>query len=309
MKMEARVYILVYCIALGMVSCSQKKVEEEAAVEAAKTTVTFTQPTRQRFTDYIQLNGNTLFQKKLVLRANITGYITKIPWKTGDHITNGTLFCSIKTKEQDALKNISSREPSLQAFQAPLQVFANASGIFTEVNYSDGDFVNEGDILATITDPSSLVLVVNVPYEYHQHVYKGKNCSVLFPDGNMIQASIQEEVPIVDQSAQTQSFLIRFPANKLLPENMNLIVHIPISQKENSISLPLEAVQTNETQDAFWVMKLLHDSLAVRVPVIIGMQNDSSLEIMGGVNITDKIIVKGAYGLSDSSLVQVQTEK
>ena len=113
----------------------------------------------------------------------------------------------------------------------------------------------------------------------------------------------------MDQSAQTQSFLIRFPANKLLPENMNLIVHIPISQKENSISLPLEAVQTNETQDAFWVMKLLHDSLAVRVPVIIGMQNDSSLEIMGGVNITDKIIVKGAYGLSDSSLVQVQTEK
>lgn len=297
-------FMVLYCT-----SCSNKTASNEPVAAPVKTSVTFTQPVSQGFTDNIILNGNTQFQKKLVLRANITGYITAMPWKTGDHISSGTLFCSIKTKEQDALKNIDSREPSLKQFQTPLNVFANASGIFTAVNYSKGDFVNEGDILATITDPSSLVLVVNVPYEYHEFVYKGRTCSVKFPDGKIIQATIQEEVPVVDAASQTQSFLIRFPGNRLLPENINLIVHIPVKQKQNAVSLPLEAIQTNETQDAFWVMKLINDSLAVKIPITVGLQNDSLREIISGIGINDKIIVKGAYGLPDSSLVKLQTEK
>ncbi len=308
MKLKSHIVFICCYVFLILISCSNKKTEETAA-DQVKTTITITQPTAQGFTDYIQLNGNTQFQKKLTVRANITGYIVSMKWKTGDRILNGTLFCSIKTKEQDALKNIDSREPSLKQFQTPINVFANASGIFTAVNYSAGDFVNEGDVLATITDPSSLVLVVNVPYEYHQLVYKGKDCSVKFPDGKLIQSTIQEEVPFVDVSSQTQSFLIRFPGNQLLPENMNLIVHIPVRQKQNAVSLPLEAIQTNETQDAFWVMKLINDSLAIKVPVTPGLQNDSLREIISGVSLTDRIIVKGAYGLTDSSLVRLQTKE
>ena len=303
--------VIKFISCMGMLffaSCSNKNAGE-AAPEPAKTAVTVIEPITQGFTDYIQLNGNTRFQNKLTIRANITGYLISMKWKTGDKIVNGTLFCSIKTKEQDALKNIDSREPSLKQFQTPIQVFANTSGIITMVNYSAGDLVNEGDVLATITDPASMVLVVNVPYEYHDYVYKGKGCTVKFPDGRTIPATIQEESPFIDSASQTQSFLIRFPGNQLLPENMNLIVHIPVKQRQNAVSLPLEAIQTNETQDEFWVMKLVNDSLAIRVPVTPGLQNDSLREIISGVSLTDKIIVKGAYGLTDSSLVKLQNEK
>ncbi len=303
-------FFLAIATILFFAACKGSKSETVAdSIEKARTTVTATMPSTQGFSDYIELNGNTQFQKKLVVRANITGYIIAMPWKTGDHVSNGTLFCSIKTKEQDALKNIDVREPSLQQFQKPINVFANASGIFTAVNYSKGDFVNEGDILANITDPSSFVLVVNVPYEYHQVVYKGKSCSVKFPDGKIIEAKIQEEVPTVDAATQTQSYLIRFPANQLLPENLNLVVRIPLTQKANATALPLEAIQTNETQDEFWVMKLVNDSLAVKVPITVGLQKDSMREILTGLGIMDKIVVKGAYGLGDSSLVKLQTEK
>ena len=305
MKSKEHFFLISCSVIFFFLSCANKKVKEEIVTGPAKTNVTFIQPITQGFTDYIQLNGNTQFQKKLVLRATITGYITSMSWKTGDHISSGTLFCAIATKEQDALKNVDSKEPDIKQFQKPLNVFANASGIFTAVNYSKGDFVNEGDILATITDPSSMVLVVNVPYEYHQLVYVGKNCSVKFPDGKVILAAIQEEVPIVDPTSQTQSFLIRFPGNQLLPENMNLIVHIPVKQKLNALALPLEAIQTNEKQDEFWVMKLVNDSLSIRVPITVGLQNDSLREITSGININDKIIVKGAYGLTDSSLVKI----
>lgn len=301
--------ILTACCCCIVGSCVHKNTEEETGAGPAVTAVTVTSPVMHSFTDMIRLNGNTQFQKKLVVRATITGYITAMRWKTGDHISGGALFCTIKTKEQDALKNIDNNDPSLKQFQTPLNVFANVPGIITGVNYSAGDFVNEGDILATITDPSSMVLIVNVPYEYHSYVYSGKLCSVKFPDGKILQSAIQEEVPIVDSASQTQTFLIRFPGNQSLPENINLVVLIPVRQTRNALSLPLQAIQTNETQDEFWVMKMANDSLAVRILVTVGLQADSLQEITSGIGVNDKIITAGAYGLSDSSIVKLQPEK
>ena len=289
-------------------SCSHKEITE-TVTERTKTAVSIVTPEGQDFIDYIKLNGNTQFQKKSVVRANITGYIMQLMWKTGSHISSGNLFCTIRTKEQDALKEIDNREPSLRQFRAPIKVFSGASGIITSVNYTKGDFVNEGDVLANVTDPSSLVLIVNVPYEYHQSVYPGRSCLIEFPDGKIISAVIQAEIPFVDSASQTQSYLIRFPGNSKLPENMNLTVRIPLNQKPHAIALPMEAVQSNETQDEFWVMKLVDDSLAVKIPVTVGLQNATLIEIKSGINYNDKIISKGAYGLADSSLVKVEIEK
>lgn len=307
MQLESKIYIFILPLFFGIISCSSKK--DKAAVkepEAPVTSVTIVSPATQTFTDFIKLNGNTAFQKKLVVRANITGYIQSLHWKKGDIIKAGTLFCTIKTKEQDALKNIDQREPSLRQFQQPIKVVTGATGFLTAVNYTQGDFVNEGDVLATITEPSSLVLMVNVPYEYHQYVYSGRSCEVQLPDGQKIQSSISKGLPVIDSASQTEQFYISLSAKLQLPEGMNLIVRIPLKQKAFAIGLPLEAVQTNETQDQFWVMKMINDSMAIKVPVTVGSQNDSLKEIISGVLINDKIITKGAYGLQDSSLVKIE---
>ncbi len=288
-----------------LASCKGKTAEKEETVEASKTAVTVITPGAKRFLDDIQLNGNTQFQIKTVIRANITGYITSLKWRLGDRISKTSLFCNIKTKEQDALKNIDIREPSLRQFQTPISVRSGSSGVITAINYTQGDFVTEGDILATVTDPASLVLQVNVPYEYHGSVYPGKQCTVTFPDGRVIGAIIQNEVPYVDSASQTQRFLIRFPGNKLMPENLNLIVRIPIKESNNALALPLDAIQTDETQEEFWVMKLVNDTLAIKTPITVGLQHDSMREILSGLKGNDRVILKGAYGLSDSAAVTI----
>lgn len=305
MKLKAATAIICGYSVLVFAACKGKADAAADTTEPPVTSVTVTSPVVSGFADYIQLNGNTQFQKKTVVRANATGYITDMRWKQGDRISNAALFCNIKTKEQDALKNIDMREPSLRQFQTPISVLTSSSGIITSVNYAKGDFVAEGDVLATITDPGSLVLVVNVPYEYHGSVYKGKGCTVTFPDGKIIAAAIQDEVPFVDSASQTQSFLIRFPGNSLLPENMNLIVHIPVKESRQAIALPLDAIQTDETQEEFWVMKLVNDSLAVKAPIMVGLQHDSLREVLTGITMNDRVILKGAYGLSDSASVSI----
>ncbi len=306
MQVLRNIFIACFTITFTLTACKQKEVAPEESPQPVKTKVTIVQPVQQSLTDYLQLNANTVFQKKVVVRANITGYIIALPWKVGDRIVSGAVFCTIKTKEQDALKNIDQREPSLNQFQQPIKIVTSARGFITAVNYIQGDFVNEGDILATITEPSSLVLSVNVPYEYNRYVYNGRSCEVQFPDGKKINAAITLSIPVIDAASQTQQFFIHLPINQQLPENMNLLVRIPMKQKINAICLPLEAIQTNETQDEFWVMKLANDSLAVRVPITVGSQNDSLKEVVSGVGLKDKIIVQGGYRLADSSLVSIE---
>lgn len=306
MQVLRNIFIACFTITFTLSACKQKEVAPEESPQPVKTKVTIVQPVQQSLTDYLQLNANTVFQKKVVVRANITGYIIALPWKVGDRIVSGAVFCTIKTKEQDALKNIDQREPSLNQFQQPIKIVTSARGFITAVNYIQGDFVNEGDILATITEPSSLVLSVNVPYEYNRYVYNGRSCEVQFPDGKKINAAITLSIPVIDAASQTQQFFIHLPVNQQLPENMNLLVRIPMKQKINAICLPLEAIQTNETQDEFWVMKLANDSLAVRVPITVGSQNDSLKEVVSGVGLKDKIIVQGGYRLADSSLVSIE---
>jgi hypothetical protein len=58
--------------------------------------------------------------------------------------------------------------------------------------------------------------------------------------------------------------------------------------------------------DNFWVMKLINDSTAVRVPVTKGISSDDIIEIVSPLfNLTDRIINSGQYGLADTAFVTI----
>lgn len=279
--------------------------EEKSANEttAVRSEVSVVHPQQQTITEYLQFNGVTQFQKKNNIRSTNTGYITSLLFKTGDRIQQGTVFCTINTKEQQALKNISSGDSSLSKFQKPLSVISNATGVITAINVLQGDYISEGDVLATASEPTSLIVVVNVPYENHQFAKEGSPCELVLSDGKIITTSISGMMPSVETASQSQAFFIRLPEQSL-PENLNVILRIPYKKSVNTLCITTSAVQTDELQKDFWLMKVVHDSLAVKVPVQTGLRNDSLTEIVSkNISISDNIISKGAYGLSDSTIV------
>ena len=294
---------IVLLTSLFLFCCCHNSNERPTESSEVKTLVSVVKPSFQNITEYFQLNGVTLLQKKDNIRSTNTGYITSMQFKQGDFIQAGQLYCTLGTKEQQALKNISSLDSSLNKFQKPLSVFANASGIITTINALQGDYVSEGDVLANVSEPSSLVVQVNVPYEYNQYVSAGKPCEIILPDSHSIHTTLTGAIPTVDATSQSQIFFIRLP-NESLPENLNVTIRIPHRQKNNLLCLPTASVQTDEMQKEFWVMKIVNDSLAIKVYVQTGLQNDSITEIISDkISIHDKIIFQGAFTLPDSSLV------
>jgi len=62
----------------------------------------------------------------------------------------------------------------------------------------------------------------------------------------------------------------------------------------------------NETQTEFWIMKIANKNLAIKIPVLKGIENDSIVEIISSViNKNDIVISEGAYSLSDSTIVKI----
>ncbi len=290
---------------LSLAACSGGAPAAEDAAVVATPIVTVGNPVNHSFTNSITFTGTTQYQQKAVIRAGIAGYVHHRGWKMGDVVKAGTTYCTITSKEQEALKNI-DKSGILEKFRNPIPVMAGTGGILTAVNYQNGDFVAEGDILATLTQQSSLVLLVNVPVEYISKVHAGTACTVIMPDGTKLSKTLQAGLPTADPTSQTQSFIVPI-ASSNLPEGANLKVVINLSGTESGLAVPVKAVQTDETQEHFWVFKLGSDGKAYKVEVQAGKISPDSLQEIKTKDLTinDKVILDGAYGLADSSKVKL----
>lgn len=274
---------------------------EKTAIEVSATVVS-----NQSLAEFITLNGVTKFLKTATIRSNITGYVTALHYGLNSYVKQGSLFCNVKTKEQDALKEIQKIDTSLKVFNKPLTVISNASGLITTLNIHNGDYVSEGDVLAIVTEPSSLIIAVNVPYEFNKQVKAGTPCEIIFSDNTKMNLNISGILPTVDAVAQTQTYFIQMPT-KNLPENLNVTIKLMThNSSSNSLTIPTEALQADELQKEFWVMKI-QKGIAFKTPVVIGFQTASSVEIKSGnIAIGDSIITEGGYQLEDSSAIFIR---
>jgi multidrug efflux pump subunit AcrA (membrane-fusion protein) len=257
-------------------------------------------------TEYITLNGYTQFLKQSTIRSQSTGYIQGMNQRINGYIKRGSLFCTIRTKEQDALSGIEKLDPSIKGFNKPLQVFSHASGMITALNVHNGDYVAEGEVLAEVKEPSSLVLVVNVPFEYNQQIRPGTNCELLFSDGRKMNRTITGILPTVEATSQTQSYYISMP-DQNLPEHLNVTLRMMLRKSlHSSLSVPASALQTDELEQQFWVMRIVN-GVAYKVPVIPGVRAGERVEVrQGALSDGDTVVTEGSYKLEDSTQVIIQ---
>ncbi|MHB8930984.1 MAG: efflux RND transporter periplasmic adaptor subunit [Melioribacteraceae bacterium] len=301
-KMFAAVAVILIAIILS--SCGSKDENRSAVNNGAK--VKIAEPQKMDLTEYITLNASTVFLKKEIVRATFQGFIEKIYKSIGDRITSGDIMLEIKTKESAADHNLQVPLGD-ESFNGIIQIKAKSDGVLTELNYNAGDFVSDGEQIAVISNPSSLRINLNVPYQYTDKININTPCEIFLPNGKVVNASIQKIIPKVDPAAQTQTYIIEMKQPENLPENLNVNARIPLRTVKDAIVLPKGAVLTNETLDKFWIMKLIDETTAFRVDVTKGIENDSFVQILKpNLQLTDRIIVDGAFGLPDTAKVVIE---
>jgi multidrug efflux pump subunit AcrA (membrane-fusion protein) len=295
-------------ILLFFVSCKDKADtgDEDVAPETVQTPVTVTTITTQTLNDYVDLNATSSFLQSNFIKASANGYLKSVKVRLGEMVHAGQLAFTLQTKESKALGNtINDLDPSFH-FNGLISIKAAASGYIQELNHQPGDYVQDGEQLAVLTDSRSFGFVLNLPYELRQYVTKGKQLELSLPDGTHVNGVVNSILPNVDSASQTQQVLIRVNQSKPLPQNLIAKVRIIKAQKNNPPSLPKQAVLTDEAQSNFWVMKMIDSVTAVKVPIIKGMETSDRVEILRPqFESGDKILLTGNYGLADTARVKI----
>ncbi len=300
---------LVLSLAVLLFSCKGKDAataDGEDSKVASQTPVTVTTVSDSTLSDYIYLNAVSTTLQKNYVKSNANGYIEKVNAQIGQNVSKGQVLFTIKTKEAQTIGNSINILDTTFKFSGVNRIKASAPGYISVLSHQAGDYVQDGEALATISDRSSFVFLMQLPYELKQYVKIGQNVELTLPGNTNINGTVNAFMPTVDTVAQTQGVVIKINTSQQIPENLIARAKIIKASKGGAPSLPKSAVLANETQTEFWVMKLTDATTAIKVPVKTGIQSGDRIEILSPkFSPTDKIIINGNYGLPDTAKVKI----
>lgn len=295
-------YIFPFFVLITLVSCTTK---EKTITSLPQPVVSIIHPVRGHIQEKVQMNGQVIYLNKTTITAPVSGYVTEVNTKIGDWVKKGELLFKIQTRESRALQNSNVAEQNQFGI---IPIFASVSGFVNLLNISDANvFITEGNPMAILVNNKDLAIQVEAPFEYVKHLREKKTIEIELPNKELYEAVFYKAIPVVDPISQTQQVVFKLQQNTILPENLNLLVTLVIDDKKECLLLPKNAVLTNETQDKFWIMKVTKDSLAIKEPIVKGLESNGKIEILKpALNLSDEIISTGGYELPDSTKVKIK---
>jgi hypothetical protein len=297
-----RKYLFLFCLIL-IFSC-KKKAEVETQLES-EIPVTLTKIDTSGIESYVDLNATATYLVKNIIKANVTGYLNSVNVQNNDFVNRNKILFTLQSREAKALGNTINKLDSNLNFGSAIKIKATTSGYITNLNAQNGDYVQDGDQLAIINDSNSFGIILSLPYELKKYIKIGQELTVFLPDGRSIKTIVQQFMPSVDVPSQTQNVVLKYNGNDI-PENLIVRVRIYKNTKSTSISLPKSAVLSNETETDFWIMKMINNTTAVKIPIQKGITTDDRIEIIAPkLNKDDRILTSGNYGVSDTIRVKI----
>jgi multidrug efflux pump subunit AcrA (membrane-fusion protein) len=301
-------YILISILFILMgVSCDRKEEQTDETPVEAVTPVTAVMVGMDTLAEYIELNATSAFLQKSYIKSNVNGYLLSTNASIGQYVSSGQGLFTVKTKESQSIGNALSKLDSSFKFSGTNSIRANTNGYITELSHQSGDYVQDGEQLAVISNMNSFAFVLDLPYEFRQYVINRKSVELILPDGEKLQGTVGSFMPTVDAASQTQNIIIRVSSTHPIPEHLIAKVRIIKNERTNTTSVPRSALLTDETQTEFWVMKMTDSTTAVKVPVQKGIETIDRVEILSPrFNKGDLILVSGNYGLPDTAKVRLE---
>jgi hypothetical protein len=265
--------------------------------------VTVCVPRTGRMAEYEELTATSSYLVKAVLKSPVTGYVEQCGLNPGDPVAKNRVIFKLRTKEAAALEGDSLASTRISGI---VTVKASIDGVVASVDHPQGDYIQEGDPLCTLVHPESLVFLLDVPFELKAYVRTGSQYILSLPDNTRVKATISSVLPSMSGASQTQRVILKPDAFVSLPENLIARVRIAKAVASDAVILPKSSVLTDEVMKQFWVMKLVNDTLAVRVSVTVGITGNDSVQVLTPVfGATDRILTSGNYGIGDTAVVRI----
>ena len=218
---------------------------------------------------------------------------------------------------QQAVANLAAADANvrrLEQLESFKHVYAPFSGVLTKRNVDPGALINAGagstgSELFDMARVDPLRVFVSVPQNYSPAIKVGMDAWVTLPElpGQRFKGTIARTAEAIDPTTRTllTEVDVPNPEERLLPGSYGE-VHFKTGIDAKKITIPVNAMLFR--QEGPRVAVVGPDGKVTLRPITIGRDYGTTLEILGGVNLGDRIIINPADSLENGQQVNVAPE-
>lgn len=190
---------------------------------------------------------------------------------------------------------LSRTQQELSLLDDAASVPAPVSGIFTSRTVSRGQFVNTGAHLADIIDSRGIRILATV-FSPSGDVFLGKKATCRVPGKAFeISARVIRVLPRRSAGGATQVWIDGDSLSKFFSPGAFVSGSIIVGRHKNSPAVPRTAIVKDEKGMPFLFRKT--ENGFEKISVSLGEADGDLIEVIGGVDPSDEIVVHGAYEL------------
>ena len=205
-------------------------------------------------------------------------------------------FEDARFKAEGARNRVKSLEASLNALQKQLksrEIRAPISGYVVKRHCLVGQWLGEGQPVVTLVVPDPILFKVPVPERYISSVNRGDAAQVSFDaiPGKSFPGKISAVIPRADDASRTFPVRIEIsnPDGVIKPGMLGRAT-IPTGELRKAVLVPKDALVFTATGTAVYTVV---DQVAQFVPVRIGAEHGSRIEVDGDLRPGLDVVVRG----------------
>lgn len=288
-------YLSIVLLTLLLVtSCGQNSTTETTAAAPVTETVIAVQAedaTRGDISRYTELSGNVVSKSSLEIMAENTGKIVNLTVEYGDTV-----------QKDQVIAMIDPSKPGMKYGMTELK--APMTGTITALNISEGGYAAPSMSCGTVTDLTDLRVTINIPEQYVTQVHTGDVVTLALDayPGETLSGTVSFLSPTLDRSSKTRKAEITVDTDKELIVGMYARVSILTASSRDTVLVPTSAL-VNENGRTY--VYTVSGSTVSKVEVTTGLYDNTSTEIVSGLNGTESVVTKGQQQLSDGAKVSL----
>ncbi|MFA6688159.1 MAG: efflux RND transporter periplasmic adaptor subunit [Sphaerochaetaceae bacterium] len=252
----------------------------------------------QSIASYLRFGGDVVPSVSVDILTELTGKVSAVHVDVGDRVVKDQVLLDVDPSRPGSTFNVS-------------QVKAIQGGTITSFSPVVGVTVTPTMSLGKISDTDHPEITFSVVERYVSQIREGQKAQVSFaayPD-EVFSATVTKVAPTLDAASRTlkATCSLDLPDERILT-GMYAKIQVLTEQREDRVVIPYGAVLTSGGKPHVYIVDDSRSpAVAIRKDVMLGLRSDTVVEVSGGLQLGDTVVVKGQTLLSDGSPITVSS--
>ena len=211
-------------------------------------------------------------------------------------------IAELKSNRDSAAADVARGETALNAAKIALertQIKAPFSGSVVSQSIQTGEYAQTGTAIVRLVDTQNLEVSAQVPASLVQPIMPGTMVAVTGM-GKSVLAPVRALVPVGDSINRTMELRVELPSNEFMV-GAPVRVSLPTAQPRDVVAIPRDALILRSNSQYVFVVD--EENVAHRRDVEIGYAQGEMIQVIGDIESSAKVIVRGGERLRDGQSV------